>query len=204
MEVITIAIFYLASSGLIATVTGEDDGFGNDLWRRKFKTFMMSLDHDSDGFLTYEEVESVKDTLKNLYKGKNKDLIDIFNQLYDEFWHLIAGNPSGDARVSYDQLADGMQAAGQAQCQSVLGKIVHILFTITDTNGDDEIESDEMQGLMTAFLQTKPSDVDAAFKEIDINKDGHITEDEFTTHHMEYFCTGSTRPGEGAFGPLVD
>jgi len=101
-------------------------------------------------------------------------------------------------------LADGMQAAGQAQCQSVIGKLKHILFIIIDTNGDGEIDSDEVQAIFSAFVQTELSYVDAAFKEMDTNKDGYITEDEYITHNVEYFCTGKKHPADAEFGPLVD
>jgi len=204
MEVITIALLYLVSSGLSANVNAEDDGFGNDLWRRKFKTYLLSFDHDNDGFLTYGEFQGAKDTFKNFFRGKNTDLTNNLNQLFDDSWRMMAGNAVGDTRLSYDQLTDGMQASGQATCQSVIGGINHIFFILIDINSDGKIESDEMQGLVTSFLLVETSDVDAAFKEMDINKDGYITEDEFDTHYKEYFCNGITHPGDTAFGPLVD
>jgi len=202
MEVKVVIISCLVFSGLISSATAENEAFGNSLWRTKFKAYLsMRFDRDNDGLVSYEDVEAAEDTYAKQYHGDNKNQVEAFKKAYDELWDMMSRSGSSGSSLTYDQVADGMQAAGEAQCRSLMDIIQPYFFAIADTNGDGTIDSDELAKQSIAGVPTmKASDITATFKELDTNNDGYITEDEYVTTFVNFFCTGKSNPIDAMFG----
>jgi len=203
MGALAIFLLYAYFVGLISGTTA-DDGFGNDLWRRKFKTYAAALDHNRDGFVTYAEIEANEDDYKKLYHGDDIDLPRSFSGAMDDLWHAMSGNAPSGTEISYDQAADGMEAAGQAQCQSILARAATAAFPLTDTNGDGKMDFTETEQMYNTFVLTNPNDVADAFKVMDSDGDGYISTSDQVKSVLNFFCTGEDHPSDVLWGPLQD
>jgi len=200
---INVVLFCLVCSGLNSGTTA-DDGFGNDLWRSKFKTYSATLDHDRDGFLTYAEVQANNDAYMKLYRGNDPNAPKNFVKGMNDLWDAMSGTVPSGTEVSYEQTADGMLAAGQDKCESILGAVSPIYFQFGDTNGDGKVDVTEMEVLYNTFLLINPNDIAEAFKAIDTDADGYITKSQHVKSIVDFFCTGEHHPADVAWGPLQD
>jgi len=188
---------------LISNCAG-DNGFGNELWRSKVKTMASMFDHDKDGYVSDEEIEDAKKSYAALYKGTDPTPFDRVIQAIDKQWESVTLNAPDRAHISYDDYANGVLAAGEDQCQSLMSPVSDMFFDLVDTNGDGQITRDEMEALLNTFTLATSDNIAQAFQAIDTDSNGVISKDEYTTAIVQYYCSGVSNPADVMFGPLVN
>ena len=160
--------------------------------RKVFK----ALDESQDGYLSREEIirgmQQVESGLSTIW-GKNPDWETVISSI----------DTNGDGVIDYDEF---MTAAADRE-KLLNTENLRNAFKALDKNGNGKIEAEEIKGAFThgnidqlGFHGVEVSELfwEKLMKELDQNKDGEISYEEFEAHMMELVEQGKYHQREAS------
>ena len=134
---------------------------------RKFVDMFKSIDENSDGVLTMEEIKKGIEKCQFGMKISGDDLINMFNEMDVDKNGLINFTEFISALMDYEKFIKKEQLL---EC-----------FSSYDTDNSGKISFDEFCDMIKPQNEEEKKDLYILYKKLDTNNDGEIDFDEFMT-----------------------
>jgi Ca2+-binding EF-hand superfamily protein len=159
---------------------------------RKIAHVFTAMDANRDGCLTESDFVEMADRWVAL--GTDRDRADA---VMLGWWATLLAASDSD-RVTVADVLSVVDRLGEMT--DAIVATAHTVFDATDTDGDSAISAAEYRVLIEAWNGT-PTDTDEIFPLLDLDHDGTISRDEFTTHWIEFWAGDDPdAPGSWVFG----
>ncbi|CAG9858913.1 unnamed protein product, partial [Phyllotreta striolata] len=176
----------------------------SEFWRRKIRTFHSIIDLNNDGVISFEDFKLISDRFINLGHLKVEQ-IQKFQSTLKELWEKQFGEISPYNLVSVEKYLENMHHV--LNDKSLVRKahsFLPYLFKAVDKDRSGEITVEEFK-LFFKVLGLNSDDAILAFRAIDSNGDGKISQKEFVKHGRDFFLTEDEEKISKFFwGPLVE
>jgi len=173
-------------------------GDSNDLLVRKYKKIFNVLDIDGDGVLTRNDYKELGDRFAAASHVSDAKKAEIKKKFLD----MWTSNFEEKATISLQFYLDVKLKLAGAHQRLLAEAAGPIFFEAVDLDGDGLIQLEEFRKF---FALTKGNDADAdkAFKLIDTNSDGKLSNEEFCHGFVEFFGSKDPNsPFNSFFGPI--
>ncbi|ELU14353.1 hypothetical protein CAPTEDRAFT_154435 [Capitella teleta] len=174
----------------------------SDHWKQKMRTYFRRIDFDGDGEITQNDFQGMADRsikIGDLKEVEAEQLRKNINQLWETY-----RSQAGDVDViTLNTFISAMERVARDHVKTVTEAPFRIFFKIVDTNNDSNIEEAEFAD----FFQIMGLDknlASQAFKAIDINNDGLLSLEEFTSAGVDFFTSQNESPNQYFFGELLN
>lgn len=171
-------------SNLLADNMGQEP-------RAKIKGHFDKLDKSNDGFLDQDELMIL------LVKLGSSD-----EDAKGEAQRMMEQADSGsDGKIDFEEFA----AIWQRKLLTVNDKYIKAVFKVLDTNNDDQISMDELRAVFQTDSKDSEEQFQSMLEEVDENKDGFISYQEFKRAMKEKIEGGSVKhSGPTIVGGSID
>jgi len=170
-------------------------------WEKKLRSFFKRLDFEKKGKMTKNTYETLADRyidMGHMQGVAAKQVRRKLVKLWDDFYR----DSATDGAVDENAFIKAIKQREEILLKGVL-LFLGLWFDVIDLNGDGLIQKEEYKLLFKAF-GIEPGAADEAFKLIDTNKDGQISNEEFIHYGCQYFMSNDeSLQSKYMFGPLV-
>jgi Ca2+-binding EF-hand superfamily protein len=173
----------------------------SELQRRKVSGVFNAMDVNGDGFLERADFEALTTrwtTKRNLVSGDpgHTRLTEIMMGWWETL--LAASDLDRDNKVTLDEVLHVVDRL--PDMPDAVTATATAIFEAVDENADDRISAGEYRQLIETW-NGRPTDTDAIFPRLDLDNDGYLTREEFTTLWYEFWAGDDpTSPGTWVFG----
>ncbi|XP_047098004.1 sarcoplasmic calcium-binding protein [Schistocerca piceifrons] len=174
-----------------------------EFWRRKIRTFHGLIDLNHDGVVSMDDFNILADrfiNLGHLTKKQEEEFRAALQVVWEEQWGIA--HPYN--LVTTEQYLENMHHV--INDKSLKRKSHHFLshlFKAIDKDKSGDISVEEFK-LFFQCLNLGPEKAIESFTAIDLNHDGHLSDEEFIRLGREYFITeDESKPSKYFWGPLI-
>jgi Ca2+-binding EF-hand superfamily protein len=173
----------------------------SELQRRKTALVFTAMDVDQDGFLTYDDFVALA-ARWTVNRGLEPDSDEAarLSAIMMGWWEtlLAASDANRDEKVTLDEVLLVVDQLPADTAPVVVTATA--LFEAIDANGDRRISSSEYRELIETWNGV-PTDTDEVFPLLDLDGDGHLSEEEFIALWTEFWAGDNPNaPGTWVFG----
>jgi Ca2+-binding EF-hand superfamily protein len=175
--------------------------------RAKFDRLFEIFDVTGDGYVSQEDFDGAVHRVVSAEHGSpNGSRTQAVRDAAGRFWEGLREHAEADqsGRISREAFRAALDAAFLQgnRFDELLRPAAEAWFDLYDADGDGRISRREYELLQLATGRPA-ADVDTGFRAIDVNGDGYLTREEFSTILHEYFHSDEINtPGNWLFGPL--
>ncbi|CAH1107747.1 unnamed protein product [Psylliodes chrysocephalus] len=176
----------------------------SEFWRRKIRTFHSILDLNKDGVISYDDFKILSDRFINLGHLQTEQ-VKKFQSTLKNLWEKQFGEISPYNLVPVEKYLDNMHhVLNDKRLVRKAHSFLPYLFKAVDKDRSGEITVEEFK-LFFNVLGLNEEDAILAFRAIDSNGDGKISQKEFVKHGRDFFLTEEQdRISKYFWGPLVE
>jgi Ca2+-binding EF-hand superfamily protein len=173
----------------------------SELQRRKTAVVFTAMDADGDGFLNQADFAALAGRwTENRGLRPSSPEADRLASIMMGWWDALvaASDTDQDGRITIDEVLVVVERLA-ADTRPVIATAM-AMFEAIDENGDGRIDAAEYRRLIETWNGT-PTDTDDIFPLLDMDGDGHVSEDEFIDLWTEFWAgDDSDAPGTWVFG----
>jgi Ca2+-binding EF-hand superfamily protein len=178
----------------------------NTVKSQKFNSLFGWFDQGGDGKLSHDDFQAMTGLFTRLVpEGDHANATGIRNA-FEEWWQLLLehGDSDGDGQVSQQEFITVMEAnvTSPEHFERAVLAIIDSLMKALDTNGNGVLSRDEYVHMYSA-LGIPPQHSGEAFKKLDRDDDGVISQEEFRMAISEFYLSADPEaPGNWLIGPI--
>ncbi|NUT49799.1 MAG: calcium-binding protein [Saccharothrix sp.] len=174
---------------------------------QKFTILCSWFARGQDGYLTSDDFLGMADLFTSLPGGEEPENAEPVREAFAKWWQLLldSGDADADGRIGRQEFLDLMKSnvATPGNFEEAVLRIADAFIRIVDTSGDGSLAFDEYVR-MYAGLGIDPKHSTDAFRRLDRDQDGRISEDEFRTAITEFYLSDDPdAPGNWLLGPMA-
>jgi len=171
-------------------------------WEKKLLSFFRKMNTEGDGRLSKGDYVRMADRyieLGNLDDVKAKQV----HRKMIKIWTIFFGSDSEDDTVDEATYIKAIRNHVDLILKCCV-EFFNLWFDVIDLSGEGIIQKEEFAMFLKVFGVEDESDAEKAFKVIDTNEDGQLSQDEFVDFGIEYFSSDDeSLPSKFMFGPLI-
>jgi Ca2+-binding EF-hand superfamily protein len=166
----------------------------SEFQRSKVAVVFGEMDTDGDGYLTEHDFRAL--TARWLALRREGDQTYLVKIMMG--WWATLQDAAGTGQVSIDDVLAVVDRL--AEMPEAVAGTARAMFEAVDENRDSWISKDEYRQMIEAWHGTQ-TETDEVFALLDLNHDGHLSREEFTTHWTEFWAGDDPNaPGSWVFG----
>jgi hypothetical protein len=173
----------------------------SELQRRKTAVVFNAMDDDADGFLREEDFAALAARwTENRGLRHGSPEADRLSSIMLGWWDTLvaASDTDQDGHITIEEVlvvVDQLAADTRPVAATAMA-----MFEAIDENGDGRIDAGEYRQLIETW-NGAPTDTDEIFPLLDLDHDGHVSEDEFVELWTEFWAGDNpAAPGTWVFG----
>lgn len=171
----------------------------SELQRRKTAVVFSAMDVDSNGFLDRADFAALTARwTENRGLAPDSEQADRLSSIMMGWWEALLAASDSDERVTLDEVLRVVDHL--AQDPEPVVATATAMFEAIDENGDGRIDAAEYRQLIETWNGTA-TDTDEIFHLLDLDGDGHVSEDEFVELWTEFWAgDNANAAGTWVFG----
>ncbi len=173
----------------------------SELQRRKTAVVFDAMDRDGDGFLHREDFAALAARwTENRGLRPGSPAADRLTSIMLGWWDTLvtASDTDRDGRITIDEV---LVVVDQLAADTTpVAATARAMFEAIDANDDGRIDAAEYRQLIETW-NGAPTDTDEVFPLLDLDGDGHVSEEEFVELWTEFWAgDDQSAPGTWVFG----
>jgi Ca2+-binding EF-hand superfamily protein len=163
-----------------------------ELQTRKLTKLFTMYDADNSGKIGLADFEIVVKKIAEVRGWKpNSSKMNVLLEKFSYYWIHIRGesDKNRDNKVSLDEWLNYYESIlnDPKRYQAEIGSLVNLIFDAFDADGDGTINGNEWVDFLAVYNNHRIY-AERAFSQIDLDKDGFISQEEFLTvfHNFHY------------------